>query len=79
MRVILDIKESKASAFLAFIKSLDFIEVRKEDSEDWYDELTEEQKASIQRGLDDIENGRVHTHEDVKKRIREKLEKAKRA
>jgi predicted transcriptional regulator len=35
---------------------------------DWWDDLSEAQKASIQRGLQDIENGRTTAHEEVKKR-----------
>ena len=40
----------------------------KADSEaDWWDELEEEEKASIERGLDDLKNGRVISHEEVMK------------
>jgi predicted transcriptional regulator len=35
---------------------------------DWWDELTDDQKASIERGMKDIEEGRFHTHESVKKK-----------
>lgn len=32
---------------------------------DFWDELTEEQKVGIERGLKDIKAGRVYTHEQV--------------
>ncbi len=32
---------------------------------DWYEELSPEQKKSIQQGLDDIENGKVYDHDMV--------------
>ena len=35
-------------------------------SDDWWDELNQEEKESIERGLKDIEEGRVHSHETVK-------------
>lgn len=35
---------------------------------DWWDELTDEQKAGIERGIKDIESGRVVSHEDIKKK-----------
>ena len=38
-----------------------------ESSTDWLDDLTNEQKEGIARGLNDIQAGRVHTHEDVKR------------
>lgn len=43
------------------------------NSQDWYYQLTEEQKASIQRGLKDIEEGRVISHEELQRQIREKF------
>lgn len=35
---------------------------------DWWNELSVEQKNSIRRGLKDIEENRVVSHEDVKKK-----------
>ncbi len=44
---------------------------------DWYDELTAEQKEDIQAGLDDLDNGRVVSDEEVRAGIREKIQNAK--
>lgn len=32
---------------------------------DWWDDLTDEQKKSIQRGLNDIDQGKVTPHDEV--------------
>jgi len=46
---------------------------------DWYDDLTTEQKDSIKRGRADMKAGRVTSHEDVKKEIRQMIESKKTA
>lgn len=43
----------------------DFVEESPE--EDWYDELSDAEKKSIELGLKDIEEGRVVAHSEVKK------------
>jgi len=72
-KVTLNIEERKYSFFLELIKSLDFASIEKE--EDWFDILSVSDKKNIQKGIDDLENGRKHSHEDVmafaKKRISE--------
>ena len=35
---------------------------------DWWNDLTEEQKNGIERGLRDIDNGKIVPHEVVKER-----------
>jgi len=34
---------------------------------DWWDEISEEEKLSIERGLEDIRSGRIIPHDQVKK------------
>jgi hypothetical protein len=72
-KVTIQIEESKYSFFLELIKSLDFVSIAKE--EDWFDTLSITDKENIQKGIDDLKNGRKHSHEDVmafaKKRIAE--------
>jgi len=36
---------------------------------DWWEDLTPGQRAGIERGLKDIDEGRVTPHEEVKKRF----------
>ena len=35
---------------------------------DWWDEISKAEKASIERGLEDIKNGRITLHEEVRKK-----------
>jgi predicted transcriptional regulator len=56
-------------------KTLDFIELK--ESTDWWNELNDENKASIERGLEDLKNGRVHSDEDVRKSVRDYILKTK--
>lgn len=36
---------------------------------DWYEDLTPDQKLGIERGLKDVYEGRVTVHEEVKKQF----------
>ena len=40
---------------------------------DWWDDVSDEAKASIERGLKDAEAGRVTTHTDVMKKYKKWL------
>ncbi|MCX6277958.1 MAG: hypothetical protein NT004_07660 [Bacteroidetes bacterium] len=49
--------------------TLDYLKVVKESCnvhEDWWNDLTAQQKSGIKRGLQDIKNGRAISHMDVK-------------
>ena len=50
------------------INYLKIVKDSKSSQNDWWDELTNDQKQGIQRGLKDIDEGRVTPHEDVKKK-----------
>lgn len=48
---------------------LQYLKVIKDQSTsqtDWWDELTDEQKAGIERGMKDVDLGKIVSHEDVK-------------
>lgn len=66
---------NKALALLNYLKTLDFVSITK--SKDWYNELNQEQIQSINKGLEDIENGNTHTDEDVRESIHQRILKAK--
>lgn len=36
-----------------------------ENIADWWDEISDEQKASIERGLEDMENNNITPHEEM--------------
>ncbi|MBW8326513.1 MAG: hypothetical protein K0M50_17245 [Prolixibacteraceae bacterium] len=49
--------------------TLDYLKIVKDSNEseqDWWKELPESVKAGIQRGLDDVNEGRTVSHNDVK-------------
>ena len=39
-----------------------------EKNTDWWDEISDAEKASIKRGIEDVKAGRVVPHEEVKKK-----------
>jgi predicted transcriptional regulator len=50
----------------SIIRKLQRIHDEYAKTSDWWDEISIEEKESIQRGLKDIEEGRVHSHETAK-------------
>ena len=51
------------------IETLNYLKVVKDSrtgDQDWWTDLTEQQRDGIQRGLKDIDEGRVVPHSDVK-------------
>ncbi|RFC54977.1 hypothetical protein [Brumimicrobium aurantiacum] len=64
-------KDSKTVALINYLKSLDFVEVTEEL--DWWDELDNESKISIEKGLNDLKHERVHSDHEVKASIRERI------
>lgn len=66
MKLILDIKDSKASAFLNFIKSLDFITIRSEETiKENFEELPQELQDMLLLSEKDIQSGNLFSHEEV--------------
>ena len=51
----------------AIINRLKVIKEEYSKSTDWWDTLKKEELESITRGLKDIEEGRIHSHETAKK------------
>ncbi|HEX7583509.1 MAG TPA: hypothetical protein VF373_02375 [Prolixibacteraceae bacterium] len=52
-------------------ETINYLKIVKDSNvshEDWWYELTEEQKAGIERGLKDIDAGRVTPHHTVKQK-----------
>jgi hypothetical protein len=50
------------------IEYLKIIKDSKENDHDWWNDLTEEQKKGLERGLKDIDNGKVTPHAEVVKK-----------
>lgn len=66
------IKEIHDTDLLHSIKAL--LDIETKGATDFWDTLTETEKNAIQKGLDDLENGRVVSYEEVKKQIHERFE-----
>lgn len=75
-QLVINIKDNKLSFFLELIKNFDFISIE-EDTSDWYSQLSEKEKRSIQRGIDDLDNGRTVSHEEVMASVKAKLKELK--
>ena len=65
---------AKAIALINYLKTLDFVELKEES--DWWDDISVEDKASIEKGLDDLKEGRVFSDEEVRNSIRKRILKA---
>ena len=70
-QLTINIKDDKYSFFLELIKSMDFVSIA--DNEDWYESLSANDKKSIQKGIEDIENVRIHSHEEVMALAKKKI------
>ena len=64
---LIKLKDQSLLDYLSTIKN----SVKNES--DWWEELSEDQKKSIQKGIKDIEEGRFHTHESVMKKYEQYL------
>jgi predicted transcriptional regulator len=56
------LQETNDSSIILAIRN-----IFKTEKKDWWDELSEEQKIEIKNGIEDFENGRVYTYEEVLK------------
>jgi hypothetical protein len=52
---------------VSVIKKLHNVKPSYSRSKDWWDTLKKEKMESIERGLQDIKKGRVHSHETARK------------
>lgn len=60
-------KNAKALALLNYLKTLDFVELTK--SVDWWDELSEENKKAVEKGIKQADEGKLTSNKDARKRI----------
>lgn len=61
------------SALKELSEFIEFLNFKYQKSEDWANDLSEEAKISIQKGLEDIEAGRVIPHVEARKMMTEYL------
>lgn len=51
--------------------------IKNDSNSDWYEQLSNAQKKQIQKGLDDLDNGRTIPHDEVMQAARQKIEQFK--
>jgi len=56
--------------YIEFLKSK-YTETK--TGKDWAENLTDSQKISIEKGIDDIKNQKTYSHEEAKQKIRQHL------
>ncbi len=64
---------NKALALLNYLKSIDFVKISK--NSDWWDTLTTEQQNSINKGIEQLDNGQGIAHNDIRKNVNKLLGK----
>ena len=64
---------NKAIALLNYLKSIDFVKISK--TADWWDTLTIEQQNSINKGIEQLDNGEGIAHNEVRKNVNKLLGK----
>ena len=52
---------------ISIIEKLKSIKEDYSKSKDWWDTLNKEEIESIERGLKDLDNGKIHSHETARK------------
>ncbi len=43
------------------------LDLRKSETKDWWNEISDSEKASIEKGLSDAENGKLNSHSEARK------------
>lgn len=61
---IIDIQDNE---LLSLVNSI--ISAPGKSKTDWWEEISEEERESINRGLEDHHQGRVHSHDQIRKKI----------
>ena len=69
--IIQRICEIQDNDLLDIIKKIIYLPT--DSKSDWWDHIAPAEKNSINRGLDDLAKGRVHSHEQIRKKYKKWL------
>lgn len=69
------IKSLPKNALVELEQFLNYLDYKHSKSNDWADEISNEARLSIQRGKEDIENGKVLPHAEAREMMTEYLRK----
>ena len=64
--IIQRICEIQDNDLLDIIKKIIYLPT--DSKSDWWDQISQAEKNSINRGLDDLAKGRIHSHEQIRKK-----------
>jgi hypothetical protein len=67
----INIKDNKYLFMLELLKSMDFVSIV--DENDWYQNLSPQDKKNIENGVNDLENGKIFSHEEVMLLAKQKI------
>ena len=67
--------ESKKLALIQWLTSLNdvsmidkILELKQKETKDWWDETSDEEKKSIEKGLEDANSGKLKPHSEIRKK-----------
>ena len=67
--------ESKKLALIQWLTSLNdvsmidkILELKQKETKDWWNEISNEEKESIEKGLSDAESGKLKPHSEIRKK-----------
>ena len=67
--------ESKKLALIQWLTSLNdvsmidkILELKQKETKDWWNEISDEEKESIEKGLSDAESGNLKPHSEIRKK-----------
>ena len=67
--------ETKKLALIQWLTSLNdvsmidkILELKNKESKDWWNETSDEEKESIEKGLSDAESGKLKPHSEIRKK-----------
>ena len=67
--------ESKKLALIRWLTSLNdvsmidkILELKQKETKDWWNEISDEEKESIEKGLSDAESGKLKPHSEIRKK-----------
>jgi len=44
------------------------VDIPKSSKSDWWDQITPDEKESVNRGIDDLQQGKVYPHDQIRKK-----------
>lgn len=67
--------ETKKLALIQWLTSLNdaslidkILELKQKETKDWWNEISDEEKESIEKGLSDAESGKLKPHSEIRKK-----------